>query len=62
MKKMVITDDINNSYQTLDVDENGEAIENFDQEEDDYQLSNDDDDMDEFFKSMSNSVSGDMDD
>ncbi len=61
-EKMVITDDINNSYQTLDVDENGEAIENFDQEEDDYQLSNDDDDMDEFFKSMSSSVSGDMDD
>ena len=58
-EKMVITDDINNSYQTLD--ENGETIENFDQEDDDYQLSNDDDDMDEFFKSIS-SVSGDMDD
>ena len=58
-EKMVITDDINNSYQTLD--ENGETVEDFDQEDDDYQLSNDDDDMDEFFKSIS-SVSGDMDD
>ena len=54
-EKMVITDDINDSYQTLD--ENGEA-EDFDAEEDEYQ-EQDNSDMDEFFKSM---VSDDMDD
>ena len=49
-EKMVVTDDINQSYQTLD--ENGES-DGFDSEEEDYQAE-DDNDMDEFLKSISN--------
>ncbi len=49
-EKMVVTDDINQSYQT--VDENGED-ESFDMEEEEYQAQ-DDNDMDEFLKSISN--------